>query len=255
MVNKRRRSPPQRSRSGTRPEQASQERSSIDGSAAPGGSPGYPRQVTLARANALKTLLASVGWIPVKSPRLTRVTDLPADLRVRVQATYATLGGLPSAAGRIRPGPYDLAFQHPDRGLVVVELDEEQHFTQWREQTLQQPWAGDVPWTEPYLRYCSESPHYRLHGHYWTSPASERMFGPADPPGDFTNMGSPRGRQRALYDAVKDLLPGPPLARVAVHDSVAGATVERILRGKAQDRQDELVSAVEARFSNRGPQT
>lgn len=196
-------------------------------------------------------LLAAAGWTPVKPPRPTRVADLPADLHARVQATYVDLGGLPSAAGRIRPGPYDLAFEHPDLGLVVVELDEEQHFTRWREQTLRQPWAAEAPWTKPYLQYCSESPHYRLYGKYWTSPPSERMFGPADPPGDLAGVGSPRGRQRALYDTVKDMLPGPLLARLAVHDTVAGVTVESILRGHAHVCRDELATAVEARFLNR----
>ena len=48
----------------------------------------------------------------------------------------------------------------------------------------------------------------------------------ADPPGDFTEVGAPRWKQRALYDALKELIalntPEVSLVRLATVDVAAG---------------------------------
>lgn len=60
------------------------------------------------------------------------------------------------------------------------------------------------------------------------------MFGEAAPPRVFEKSGSPRWKQRALYDAVKDAYAvherGISLARVSLHDEIGGLGVHQALK-------------------------
>lgn len=134
---------------------------------------------------------------------------------------------------------------------VIVELDEEQHTNRYRRVTLEPVWASDLPWTADYLRYSDTHEDAALRkakwGGYWTSPSTERMFGPADPPGEFGPSGAPRWKQRALYDAMRDVLAAEGLvrlARVSVWDELGDTTVGRVLDDRAPEDHDALAELV-----------
>lgn len=189
---------------------------------------------TGARARALAGLVVNHEWTQVAPPRLPRFTDLPPLNQAMIRDTYERLGGNPEQFDRIRPGGYDLAFSTPD-GLLLIELDEEQHFNRYRSTTLAVTEPLTLPWTPAYLDY-SEHNEGRLlpgwgTGRRWTNPSAARFFGEPSSPGDFTSNGAPRWRQRAFYDSVKDALPNRHLARVAVYDTTSdGRTLEAHLR-------------------------
>jgi hypothetical protein len=207
---------------------------------------------TGARARALAELLTDRAvyaqynepWGQVAPPAVPRLAHLSAVRRYAVRNAYDRLGGRHDQFEKVRPGGWDLAFETP-QGTVLIELDEEQHFTRYRGVTIRESLRinGEPPWSAPYLTFCESDevplvPSYTW-GKFWTSPSSERFFGAASPPGDFTGVGSPRWRQRAFYDAFKDVLaapasgepdgtePGPGgvrLSRVSVHDTVGRRT-------------------------------
>lgn len=85
-------------------------------------------------------------------------------------------------------------------------------------------------------------------GKRWTNSSAARFFGGPSAPGDFTNVGAPRWRQRAFYDAAKDAIPNRRLARISVHDPIDdGGTVERLLRQSNPDLSHGLLSLIAAR--------
>lgn len=159
---------------------------------------------TGARALILKGLLASSGLLPAASARpLPRIEAVSAELTAAVMAFYRTLGGRPDVLQRLRPGPWDLAFED---GLVV-ELDEELHFNRYRKLVLEADWSPTLPWRNDYLTFSSEREAQGLAagkwGKRWTNASSEAMFGAADPPGILGPNGAPRWKQRALYDMME----------------------------------------------------
>ncbi|NYI99953.1 hypothetical protein HNR19_000652 [Nocardioides thalensis] len=189
---------------------------------------------TGARVRALAALLTGAGWEQGTPPRLPRLADLPTATQSRIRTFYDVLGGNVEHFDRIRPGGWDLAFQTPD-GLLLVELDEEQHFNRYRAETLTAANDLDLPWATNYLTYCEQHEARLLPGwgtgQRWTNPSAARFFGDPSRPGDFTGNGAPRWRQRAFYDSVKDVLDDRRLARISVHDTLdTGATLERLLR-------------------------
>lgn len=189
---------------------------------------------TGARARALADLLVAGGWGQVTPPRAPRFADLPQATQALIRDTYDRLGGDPDQFDRIRPGGYDLAFNTPD-GLLLVELDEEQHFNRYRALTLAVTEPLGLPWTPAYLDYSERHEAHLLPGwgtgKRWTNPSAARFFGDPSTPGDFNGNGAPRWRQRAFYDSVKDTLPGHTLARVSVYDTLAdGRTLQAHLR-------------------------
>ena len=184
----------------------------------------------------LPRLMLVAGWSqvgPPRLPRLPRVSELPRREQDHIHDVYQRLGGDPEQFDRIRPGGWDLAFNHPD-GLLLVELDEEQHFTRYRDQTLEGA-SRDLPWRATYRAYCRSYEDQLLPGwgtgKRWTNPSAERFFGDPSAPGDFEGVGAPRWRQRAFYDSVKDILPNRRLSRVSVHDRLpGGSTINTLLR-------------------------
>ena len=190
---------------------------------------------TGARANALQGLMVQAGFrataVPPPPPRLDA---LDASARDRVSEVFEALSER-TPMPPLRPGAWDLAF---DDGLVV-ELDEELHFNRYRALTLQMPWAIDLPWHDTYLVHCRDRETECLAagrwGKRWTNPSCESLFGPPDTPGRLDGTGSPRWKQRALYDAVKDVAALQSttlrLCRLSVWDLVGGTSIGDILAG------------------------
>lgn len=201
------------------------------------------------REVALGRVLLEADLREVQKPAAPRLDDLPAHLQTEILHLYRVLGGIQDQP-RLAPGKWDLSFAG-----FVVELDEEQHFNQYRLSTLLADWATDLPWTSDYLRYSAD--HEALcsrkasHGGYWTKTSCERLFGPAGPKGDLTSSnGSPRWKQRALYDAMKDaycVAGEVSLARLSCHDDVGGHLLGTVLDGKAPLDVDALRALLETR--------
>lgn len=148
--------------------------------------------------------------------------------------SFQALGGQ-TPLPRLRPGAWDLAFE----GELVVELDEELHFNRYRAQTLQPPWATALPWHDTYLELCKDFEMECLAagkwGKRWTTPSCESMFGQSSPPGVLDGVGAPRWKQRALYDAVKDIAAlesqTTRLCRLSIWDRVGETTIGGALAG------------------------
>ena len=138
------------------------------------------------------------------NPVAPRLDDLSDEAKAQVVATYRALGGTEPARPP-RPGAWDLAFE----GGLVVELDEELHFNRYRATTLEAFWSENLPWHDEYLDFCSRHESECLDagkwGKRWTTPSCESMFGPPGEPGELEGPGAPRWKQRALYDAMKDI--------------------------------------------------
>ena len=116
---------------------------------------------TGARVRALASRLVDGGWTQVAPPRLPRLADLPDDQRDRIRWLYDLLDGHPDHFDRIRPGGWDLAFDTPD-GLLLVELDEEQHFNRYRALTLEATAQDPTHPTQAHLHIPTQTLTKRL---------------------------------------------------------------------------------------------
>ena len=209
---------------------------------------------TGARAEALGHLLEQIGFEPADVSRaVPRAWDFATDSHLL--ELYRSLGGK-EREPTLRPGAWDLVF----RGAVFVELDEELHFNRYRRLTLEPEWAALLPWHADYLKFTLDYEHGCLAagrwGKRWTNDSCETLFGAADPPGDFTRVGAPRWKQRALYDAMKDLIalktPEMSLVRLATVDVVAGVKLGDALEGRAALDPAALADLVGRRASRPG---
>ncbi len=184
---------------------------------------------------------------PIPPPR---TADLPPDGKDLVLDIYRSLGGTESPA-KFRPGAWDLVFE----GSLVVELDEELHFNRYRHTTLEPTQTTGLPWRDTYRCFAIDHEAECLAagrwGKRWTNPSCERMFGPADEPGVFDNVGSPRWKQRALYDAIKDVAalhqPRLHLVRIATLDLVDGIPLASALEHRNNIDPDALRQLVHSR--------
>lgn len=205
------------------------------------------------RQGALAGLLVDLGHrLATERPPAPRLDRMPPDAADRTLELYRALGGGAEQFVVFRPGVWDIVLAD---GLIV-ELDEEQHFNRYRAATLAPAWSAALPWASDYLRYSAAHEGAALkkasRGGYWASPSTERMFGPADAPGVFSPSGSPRWKQRALYDAMRDTLAAAGevrLARVAVWDEVGDTTLARVLDGRADVDHDALAELLDRRTS------
>ena len=203
---------------------------------------------TGARANALARVLEAAGWERAPVPKHHRFRDEGAAYDAELAELYLSLGGMPESMDRWAPGPWDLAFTN---GLIV-ELDEEQHFNRYRAATLRSPSIRSLSWSDDYLLYCEEFERrcvQKARGlGYWTSPSSERFFGPSSDRGDLSAPGPARWKQRAFYDAMRDAASGRILARISVYDRVNGHTIEQILRTDDLDDAHEIAELITSRI-------
>lgn len=205
------------------------------------------RQIAL--ANALQLL----GLQPGGEPRVPRLPGLPEPAASWAMATYRRLGGVLSA-----PVLQPLGWDIPTTSGLIVELDEEQHFNRYRAATLNMRWATDLPWRGDYLVYCAEFERVALKGHsgrgFWASDGSVAQFGPAGPRRSIEGAGSPRWKQRAVYDALRDTAAADgsvTLARLSVHDRLGTARLGDALRGYAPLDLQELYALVAKRTLGR----
>jgi hypothetical protein len=161
---------------------------------------------------------------------------------------YRALGGH-AAQPSFAPGSWDMSFS----GGLLVELDESFHFNRYRSFTLENDWADGLPWQDPYREYSRQWERYSgTGGRRWSNESAKRMFGGADPGGVFGEFGAPRWKQRALYDAMKDIFAATGevrLARVSIYDSIDGIALDDILYRKARVPAEWVAALVTARVA------
>jgi hypothetical protein len=205
------------------------------------------------RQDRLKLVLADLGYQPDDNPPPPpTITNLPSSLRPLVLDLYRRIGGVLDSPN-LRTGKWDIAVQG-----FLVELDEHQHFHRYRATTLETDWAHRLPWRSDYLEQCAQYENvYASESRigFWTNPSAAKMFGLAGPLGDIVGPGAPRGRQRACYDAMKDILAAHRvirLARVSVYDEVGRVLLGSALEGKGPLDRDTLHQLVIRRTTSMG---
>ncbi|MGH2797418.1 MAG: DUF7255 family protein [Thermoleophilaceae bacterium] len=168
---------------------------------------------------------------------------MDAGLDEEVASVYRALGGVGDQP-RVAPGPWDVQVDG-----VAIELDEENHFNRYRGLTLDSPLyethaAVDV---NAYRAWCGSHESACLtYGGYWKSDASECEFGAAGPEGDLSGSGSPRWKQRAFYDFIKDLAPAAveiTVSRLSIYEEVQCGDELRQLGHLLADGDDRLMAA------------
>lgn len=209
---------------------------------------------TSARATALSDLLTAAGFQPAASPPAPRLEAIAPPHVDALIALYRRLGGMQDSP-KLRPGGWDLCVEAAGGVALAVELDEELHFNRYREQTLSAAWYRDVPWASEYTVQCKRHEPQCLRagtwGKRWTTPSCEQLFGDPGPAGQLAGHGAPRWKQRALYDAIKDLAAllgsAPRLARLSIYDQIAGRPLEAYLTGSVALDPAPLRNLVEQR--------
>lgn len=199
---------------------------------------------TGARVEALTDQLVKAGLKAGPVPASPRPSDLEPSIQDEVLELYRSLGGLQDAP-QFRPGGWDLGFD----GGLLVELDEELHFNRYRARTLDCSWSSELPWTAAYRDFCVRGEARCLTagawGKRWTNASTARMFVGGEPKD--LETGSPRWKQRALYDAMKDAaaasVDGPALARVSIYDIVDGVPLEEAIISGAPGAIRQLVES------------
>jgi hypothetical protein len=195
--------------------------------------------------------MLALGFKTASAPPVPRWSDDESRESARTIDMYRQLGGV-GTHPRLAPGKWDLSFQD-----LVVELDEELHFNRYRLATFSRGWSDALPWSGEYREFCSAHESSCVSagswGKRWTTASTERQFGPAGAPKDLTGPGAPRWKQRALYDSMKDELAasgGVRLARLSVHDTVGGATLDSVLNGRADMELDSIAELLQRRTSS-----
>jgi hypothetical protein len=181
---------------------------------------------------------------------------IKAGIMNEVLRTYRKLGG-------ILPVP-PLSFGKWDICLdgFIVELDEEQHFNRYRAITLgsyiyHMDKGFDV---FEYGNYCNKYEADCLRksawGKYWTSPSTEKQFGSPGINGDLKENGSPRWRQRAFYDYLRDVFAfvyRVPVIRISVYDRLVinskNKTIGTILLNGHASELNEMVKFIEQKVN------
>lgn len=205
--------------------------------------------------SALARLLSCAGTLSDKTLPFPKADDVAGSVfKSEVERVYRTLGGvLPSIPLNLRS--WDVEF---DR--IAVELDEYLHFNRYRGMTLSSPSYVHLPRfpLDAYLRYCSDREESCLRaggcGGKWSNNSCVDQFGAASPPKELSGKGSPRWKQRAFYDFVKDLSPlliGVTVVRVAVWDTVVDGGRNRTLEEVLAEPSEASCAAVAALVKER----
>jgi hypothetical protein len=190
---------------------------------------------------ALEQLLSTAGKVSHKALKFPKADNVAiSDLRPEIDRVYRSLGGA------LQSIPLNLRHWDMEFDGIAVELDEYLHFNRYRGTTLESASLADLPRfpLDAYRRYCLEHEDMCLknggYGGKWSNRSCENQFGGASPPGDLTDNGSPRWKQRAFYDFVKDLSPlliGVKVVRIAVWDELVDKEHTRTVR----DTLDALI--------------
>jgi len=180
-----------------------------------------------ARRDGIELVSQSVDWLNRRGhlglPEDNRRHDVVAVL----EGIYLALGGDLTALATGKPTRLRGDFMHEASG-TLIEVDESQHFTSFRLTTLQMYPASAALGFDPqrYVELCRTWRH-RSDNYYRTKQA--RGFGAGG-----------RQRQRAYYDALRDLAPPamghPPLIRIDAADRDPVAAYHR--------NRDRLISAL-----------
>jgi len=159
----------------------------------------------------------------IRPPKPTISDIRKAGFYEEALTVYKRLGGI-MGEFPCNVGKYDFV-----TGDFICELDEEAHFNRYRSVTLESPIYLKNKYldSESYRHYCQQyeafAIQHRSGGGFWTNASTEKQFGKANTNRDLTGNGSPRWKQRAFYDFLKDLVPflfGIPLVRVSIYDSL-----------------------------------
>lgn len=190
------------------------------------------------KQNILKGILlkrfnpGNINRLPVM-----RIEDIKyAGIYTEVFNTYKLLGGTELEIP-INFGKWDIVLED-----FIVEFDEEQHFNRYRRITLNSLIYSVAPHFNfhSYLKFCDIYEEECLikasRGGYWTSPSTERQFGNTGPKGELTGNGSPRWKQRAFYDYLRDVYSvifNIPVVRLSIYDKLVikgiTATIDELL--------------------------
>lgn len=206
-------------------------------------------------AEAFKAALEQAGYEflskdDLRNVGLASTREMPAGVQTEFQVLFRVLGGI-ADWGHFRAGQWDMV----TTGGLCIEFDEQLHFNRYRRLTDELSWSKHLPWAGEYLHYSAAHEDWcwkdGRRGKTWTSPATEKMFGEADPPGVFGARGSPRWKQRALYDAVKDAYSfhteGVSMARASLHDQIGETLVHRLLKEEGNLDPEALRTFIAAR--------
>jgi hypothetical protein len=215
----------------------------------------------LDRQTFLGNALRDIGFELGSRVAVPRFPGIPEPGASWAMETYRELGGI-QALPQLRPNGWDIVLAD---GLIV-ELDEEQHFNRYRAATLGLGWASTLPWREDYLRMCAQfevaAVAKNSGGGFWEKPGAVAQFGPAGSRKDLDGAGSPRWKQRAVYDALRDIAAAAgivTLARLSVYDVVGDAVLGDVLVGRAPLDGPALAELMARRTINpqfaRTPQT
>jgi hypothetical protein len=206
------------------------------------------------RAGVLKAIFVAAGLKQGGDlPNPPRLQDMDADVREQVLDMYRSLGGAESFP-HLRPGAWDMALADGR----VVELDEELHFNRYRAATFRDLPLRSLPWCFAYETQCvAREPDCLRAGRWgkrWVNDSAAAMFGPAAEPGDLSApSGAPRWKQRALYDAMKDMstmqAPARSLIRLSVHDVIAGERLGAVLDQRAAIDPHDVAAFADIRSS------
>ena len=187
------------------------------------------------RENILKNILQHAGYqivfnrLPYPKKNLLGVSDICFE----IMRVYQNLGGVLSEV------PLNLRRWDIEAGDTAIELDEELHFNRYRNLTLRSPLYKKLPHfpLKQYRNYCIVYEKACLnagsYGKKWTNDSCEKQYGRAGKAGQLTGNGSPRWRQRAFYDFVKDMAPllcNISVIRISIYDSLRINGTEYLIR-------------------------
>lgn len=207
--------------------------------------------------NTLEALLKERGRVVHKELSFPKRTDISgAGLLSAVTEIYHQLGGVLDEF-ELNLRSWDMEYEG-----VAVELDEYLHFNRYRLNSLTSSLYARLfgfPTVE-YAEYCRVRENKCLsagsYGGKWSSNSTERQFGPAGPKKELGGAGSPRWKQRAFYDFVKDLSPvliGVRVARVAVWDKIwengQERTIEEVLKSPSDSSAEGITKLIQARIA------
>lgn len=202
-----------------------------------------------AQQDRLGITLRELGFSESDKPPTPKLSAMGREAQEQVMDLYRALGGV-HPDPPLTTGPWDSAYADN----LIVELDESAHFNRYRAITLEPEWAHQLPWKSAYAAYTVEFEEAcrkgRSHGGYWTNDSAERQFGPPGPNGQLDGAGSPRWKQRALYDAMRDITAlhgGLRLVRLSVYDDLGGVPLGSVLSGKAPLNTDVLRALIAER--------
>jgi hypothetical protein len=162
---------------------------------------------------------------------------------------YKSLGGIQNMYP-LNFGDFDISIEN-----CFIELDEEHHFNRYRRLTLDAPIYKNLKYfpVELYNDYCVKFENkVGKTGSFWSTPSSDKQFGPSRIDNEFPGNGPTRWKQRAFYDFLKDIisiLQPKPVYRFSIYESLG---YEKISLNKIllkEKHLDLLVAHLRSRMS------